>query len=67
MYQVLNQMAGVYDLILSSQQPYDFNSFFCLVRAVPAAHGGSQARDRIRAVAASTRWNHSNTRSEPSL
>ena len=56
MYQVLNQMAGVYDLILSSQQPYDFNSFFffCLVRAVPAAHGGSQARDRIRAVAAST-------------
>ena len=40
---------------------------FCLFRATPAAHGGSQARGRIRAAAAGLRQSHSNTRSKPSL
>ena len=37
--------------------------FFCLFRAAPVAHGGSQAKGRIRAVAASLHHSHSNTRS----
>ena len=32
----------------------------CLFRAAPAAYGGSQARDRIGAVAASLHHGHSN-------
>ena len=41
----------------------------CLFRAAPAAHGGSQARGLIGAVAAGLRQSHSHshTRSEPSL
>ena len=35
--------------------------------AAPAAYGGSQARGRIRAVAAGLHQSHSNTRSEPCL
>ena len=41
--------------------------FFCLFAiswAAPAAYGGSQARDRIGAVAASLRQSHSNAGSE---
>ena len=30
--------------------------FFCLLRAAPVAHGGSQARGLIRAVAAAPQW-----------
>ena len=41
--------------------------FFVFSRAVPAAYGGSQARGRIRAVAASLCWSHSNVGSEPGL
>ena len=41
-----------------------FSSFF---RAAPAAHGGSQARGRIRAIAASLYHNPSNVRSKPCL
>ena len=41
--------------------------FFCLLRAAPAAYGGSQARGLIRAVAAGLRQSHSKTRSEPSV
>ena len=40
---------------------------FFFFRAMPAAHGGSQARDPIRAVAASLHHSHSNTGSEPCL
>ena len=36
-------------------------------RATPAAHGGSQARGQIGAVAAGLYHSHSNVRSEPSL
>ena len=39
----------------------------CLFRAVPMAYGSSQARGRIRAVAASLYHNHSKARSEPHL
>ena len=41
--------------------------FFGLFRAATMAYGGSQARDRIRAVATSLHHSHSNTRSEPCL
>ena len=40
---------------------------FCLFRAAPAAYGGFQARDLIRAVAASLRHSHSSAGSEPCL
>ena len=41
--------------------------FFCLLRAAPAAYGGSQARGRIGAVATGLRQSHSNVASEPRL
>ena len=43
-----------------------FFFFFCfgLFRAVPAAYGGSQARDLIGAVAAGLHHSHSNVGSE---
>ena len=37
---------------------------FCLFRAALAAHGGSQARGRIEAVAASLHHSHTNSGSE---
>ena len=37
-----------------------FFFFFCLFRASPTAHGGSQARSRIGAIAASIHHSHSN-------
>ena len=40
---------------------------FCLFRATPAAHGGSQARGPIGAEAAGLSHSHSNVRSEPHL
>ena len=44
-----------------------FFLFFFLVfgRASPAAYGGSQARNPVRAVAAGLHHSHSNARSEP--
>ena len=42
-----------------------FFFFFCLFRAVPKAHGSSQARGWIGAVAAGLHHSHNNTRSEP--
>ena len=44
-----------------------FFFFFGLFRTVPAACGGSQARGRIRAIAANLHQSHSNTGSEPHL
>ena len=45
-----------------------FNFFdICLFRATPAAHGGSQARGLIRAIAAGLHHSHSNARSKPRL
>ena len=43
----------------------DFFFFFFLFRAVPKAHGSSQARGWIGAVAAGLHHSHNNTRSEP--
>ena len=45
------------------------NCFFVLslFRATPVTCGGSQAKGRIRATAASLHHNHSNIRSEPRL
>ena len=40
---------------------------FCPFRATPVAHGVSQARGLIRAVAAGLCQSHSNARSEPRL
>ena len=44
-----------------------FQFFSFLFRAAPAAYGGSQAKGRIRAVAAGLHHSHSNARSELSL
>ena len=44
-----------------------FVFFVCLFRAVPAAHGGSQVRGQIGAVAAILHHSHSNVGSEPCL
>ena len=41
--------------------------WFYLFRAVPAAYGGSQARDQIEAVAADLHHSHSNAGSKPRL
>lgn len=43
---------------------YIFYLFFLLFTATPAAHRGSQARVRIRAIAASQHHSHSNEGSE---
>ena len=40
---------------------------FCLFRAAPVAHGGSQARGLIGALAAGLCQGHSNARSKPRL
>ena len=40
---------------------------FCLLRAVPTAYGGSQARGQIGAAAASIHHSHRNTGSEMGL
>ena len=40
---------------------------FCLFRATPAAYGGSQAKGRIGAIAASLCHRYSNARSKPHL
>ena len=40
---------------------------FCLFRAAPTAHGGSQTRGPIGAVAAGLCHSHSNARSKPRL
>ena len=41
--------------------------FFAISWATPVAYGGSQARGRIGAVAASLRQSHSNAGSKPSI
>ena len=52
----------------SSVSPYFIYIYiFCLFGATPAAYGGSQARDRIGAAAASLHHSHSHTRSEQCL
>ena len=42
-------------------------SLFAISRAAPEAYGGSQAKGRIRAVAAGPHQSHSNMGSEPCL
>ena len=44
-----------------------FCLFVLLLRAAPAAYGGSQARGRIGAAAAGLHHSHSNAASEPRL
>ena len=44
-----------------------FFVFLLFSWATPGAYGGSQARCRIRAIAAGLRQSHSNARSEPCL
>ena len=46
---------------------YSIFLFLLFFRATPAAYGGSQARGRIGATAASLHHSHSNTRSKPCL
>ena len=40
---------------------------FCILRATPAAYGGSQARGSIRSVVANLHHSHLNARCEPCL
>ena len=47
--------------------PITYSFFFFFSRATPMAHGGSQARGLIGAVAAGLCHNHSNAESEPCL
>lgn len=68
---VLNEDKGFYSknvLTLSMGQLsfFFFFSFrsFCLFRAAPAVHGGSHARELIRAVATGLHHSDSNARSE---
>ena len=44
-----------------------FFFFFCLFSTAPTAHGGSQPRGQIGAVATGLRHSHINSRSEPCL
>ena len=44
---------------------YSIIFYFLLFRAIPAAYGRSQARGRIRAMAAGLHHSHGNTGSEP--
>ena len=44
-----------------------FVCLFAFSRTAPTAYGGSQARDRIGAIAAGLRQSHSNAGSEPRL
>ena len=53
--------------VLILEGPDLFYFFFCHFRATPAAYGGSQARGRIGAIAASLCHSHSNKESELSL
>ena len=46
---------------------HSFFGLFAISWAAPVAYGGSQARGRIRAVAAGLRHSHSNAGSEPHL
>ena len=41
--------------------------FVCLLRAIPMAYGGSEARGKIRAAASGLHHSHSKARSEPGL
>ena len=54
-------------VISSSKTLLLFIYFFCLFRASPTVHGGSQARGQSGAAAASPRHSHSNARSKQHL
>ena len=54
-------------LLILLRHIFYFLIFFVFSRAAPAAYGGSQARDLIRAVATGLHHSHSNAKSEPHL
>ena len=58
-------LTGMQNRAASSKNTCQF--LFGLLRAARAAHGGSQARGRIRAAAIGLHHSHSNSRSEPHL
>ena len=53
--------------VFFAPSPSSSSSPFCLFRAAPVAHGGSQAKGRIGAAAAGLHHSHSNMGSEMSL
>ena len=57
----------VYEIVKILEFSSFFFFFFLRFRATPAAYGGSQARARNVAAAASLRHRHSNTGSKPRL
>ncbi len=56
-----------FDRRLAVLPPESLSFFFAISWAAPAAYGGSQARGRIRVVAAGLRHSHSNVGSKPCL
>ena len=64
LYYFLCFLKHVHVLLLAKKKKPFFLSFS---RATPAAHGDSQARGLIRAVAAGLRQGHSNVGSKPGL
>ena len=64
-------ISGIYMLVQKHCSNNNINNinnyFFCLFRGTPVAHGGSQARGQIGAVAAGLHPSHKNTRSKPHL
>ena len=58
--QTLNGSSGP-SRVPNSPNDFFFFFVFCLFRTAPKAHGGSQARSRIRATAAHLHHSHSNS------
>uniref|UniRef100_A0A8D2BZS2 EF-hand domain-containing protein n=1 Tax=Sus scrofa TaxID=9823 RepID=A0A8D2BZS2_PIG len=65
-YSALCSFKWIPDKAKSDEMIYipSFFFVFCLFRAAPVTHGGSQAKGQIGAVAASLRHSHSNSESE---
>ena len=58
---------SLFPVLFNGQNFSFFILFYCLFRAAPMAHGGSQARGPIGAVATGLYHSHRNTGSEPHL
>ena len=61
------QIAPYSEIFTIIVNDFFFNFFFGPFRAAPEAYGSSWARGRIRAVAASLYYRHSDAGSEPCL
>ena len=60
-------LCNMINLLVAKDRLFFIFCLFAISWATSAAHGDSQARGRIRAIAATLRRSHSNAGSEPSL